>query len=329
MKAILELIKNWEIFDFLNLSKTKINDLKFDNHAEKIERNLFFLYDDFLILDNLNTKDYYDNYVNYVSEVYNLINYLRVNNKKIYYCDPNTKEICLKTCFEVMKFFHRHKTFCELYHFDIKRDGKILLKSLIRKLNKIKNEDNEENDDDDFEEINGKKACFILINNCYWKDLLDINIYSILDSNSSFIIIYDKENEVCHNENRNEDRNEFIREEELIQSFPINIIENISVKSFGQRSINSSTADNDEDNLIEYAEINEINRILEEKREFIEDIWNFDNNSDEIGFNGKINISIINYNSNNNIDNDNDENQDNNNINNEINEDKNFDEKSI
>ena len=167
MKAILESINNREIFDFLNLSKIKINDLKFDNHEEKIERKLFFLYDDLVILDNLDTKDYYDNSVNYVSEVYDLINYLRVNNKKIYYCDPNTKKICLKTCFEVMKFFHRHKTFYELYHFDIKRDGKILLKSLIRKLNEIQNEDNEENDNDDFEEINEKKACFILIYNCY------------------------------------------------------------------------------------------------------------------------------------------------------------------
>ena len=249
-----------------------------------------------------------------------------------------------------MKFFHRHKTFYELYHFDIKRDGKILLKSLIRKLNEIQNEDNEENDNDDFEEINEKKACFILIYNCYWKDLLDINIYSILDSNSSFIIIYDKENEVCKNENRNEKKNESIKEEELIPSFQKKVGENISFNSFQQSSINSSIINNDEKNLFEDEEIkknlfedeeiNEMDIKAEEKSEFIYNIWNFDNNEaiennnvsdidiDENDLNNNINNIIIDYNPNNNIDNDNDENQDNNNINIEINEDKVFDEKS-
>jgi hypothetical protein len=38
-----------------------------------------------------------------------------------------------------------------------------------------------------------QKLCFILINNCKISDLLDVNIYSILNINSSFIIIYDDE----------------------------------------------------------------------------------------------------------------------------------------
>ena len=70
-----------------------------------------------------------------------------------------------------MKFFYRHKTFYELYYIDISKGEKILLKSIIRKLNKIKYEnykdedDNEltENEENTKNEITQRKMCFILI----------------------------------------------------------------------------------------------------------------------------------------------------------------------
>ena len=74
---------------------------------------------------------------------------------------------------------------------------KKLLKSIIKKLNKMwkdgidesdSNEELEENDD-----IIQQKMCLIIINHCKWSEMLDINIYSILNCNSSFIIIYDEE----------------------------------------------------------------------------------------------------------------------------------------
>jgi hypothetical protein len=96
-----------------------------------------------------------------------------------------------------LKYFHRHKTFCELYYIDINKDGKKLLKSIIRKLNKMwKNEIEESDSNEELEEnddIIQQKMCLIVINNCKWSEMLDINIYSILNCNSSFIIIYDEE----------------------------------------------------------------------------------------------------------------------------------------
>ena len=41
-----------------------------------------------------------------------------------------------------------------------------------------------------------KKACCILIYNCISQDMIDVNIYSILNANSSFIIIYDIEQSI-------------------------------------------------------------------------------------------------------------------------------------
>ena len=97
-----------------------------------------------------------------------------------------------------MKFYHRHKTYYELYCIDIKKGYKKILKAIIRRLYKTFIEDEEENNNDNdnesYENIIQQKNCFVLIYNCNIYDLLDINIYSILKCNSSFIIIYDNNN---------------------------------------------------------------------------------------------------------------------------------------
>ena len=95
----------------------------------------------------------------------------------------------MKICLEAMKFYYKHKTFCELYNIDIEKDGKALLKSIIRKFNEMIKEEKEEN-----EENFKQKACLILIYNCNYIDLIDINFYSLINNNSSYIIIYNNEN---------------------------------------------------------------------------------------------------------------------------------------
>ena len=92
-----------------------------------------------------------------------------------------------------MKFFHRHKTYLELFCIDIENGDKKLLKSIIKKLNMIKNNDDYNDENHEEKENINQKPCFLLIYNCKWSDLLDINIYSIINSNSSYIIIYDEE----------------------------------------------------------------------------------------------------------------------------------------
>ena len=131
------------------------------------------------------------------------------------------KKIYTKIGFEVLKFFYRHKTFCELYYIDISKGEKVLLKSIIRKLNKIKYEnykdedDNEltENEENTKNEITQRKMCFILINNCKFQDLLDVDIYSILKSNSSFLFIFDQNTYYDDNNNLNELVLQTIKEE--------------------------------------------------------------------------------------------------------------------
>ena len=109
---------------------------------------------------------------------------------------------------DAMKYFYRHKTFCELFNIDMNQDKDIdLLISVVEKLNKIrdeKNEESEENEEEEEDEIYQQKACFILIYNCRYQDLIDIDIYSILKSNSSFIIIYDQEPSYYGQTNRSE-----------------------------------------------------------------------------------------------------------------------------
>ena len=111
-----------------------------------------------------------------------------------------------------MKYFYRHKTYFELYYIDIRKDGKTFLKSLVRKLKKIRNIESEDSEDEDGEEnIEPRKACLILIENCTSQDIIDVNIYSILDSNSSFIIIYDKQKKNF------EEQNPLLKESILVQ----------------------------------------------------------------------------------------------------------------
>ena len=158
------------------------------------------MYDDNFSNLNINDIDYNIENLDYSSQIYELIGHLKIENKIIFYCDENSKKLYLKMCCEIIKFFYRHKTFYEIYCINIYKDGKDLLKSLVRKLEKLKKVENDENDsEDDEENIEYKKACFILIYNCTSQDLIDINIYSILDCNSSFIIIYDKEKKLNNN----------------------------------------------------------------------------------------------------------------------------------
>ena len=155
--------------------------------------NGIFLYGDLPKFDDL---DYYLDYNNLSLETFDLIKYIKNENKLIFYSDQTTKKLNLKISFEIMKYFYRHKTFCEFYYIDICKDGKKFLKSLVRRLKNLKNiesEDSEDEDEDEEESIEPRKACFILINNCTSQDLIDINIYSILNANSSFIIIYDND----------------------------------------------------------------------------------------------------------------------------------------
>ena len=182
-----------ENYNYKISSKEELNNyMNIENNFKKINEISFF--DNFPNLD-INGFDYNIDNINYSSKIYDLIKQLKNENKLIFFCDYNTKKIYLKICSEISKFFYRHKTFYELYYIDIKNDGKSPLKSLIRKINKLKNELDEENESENEEEnIEPKKACFILIYNCTIQDLIDVNIYSILDCNSSFIIIYDNKN---------------------------------------------------------------------------------------------------------------------------------------
>ena len=152
--------------------------------------NGIFLYDDLPKFDDF---DYNLDYNNLSLKIYDLIKKIKKENKLIFCPHEATKKLNLKICFEIMKYFYRHKTYFELYYIDIRKDGKTFLKSLVRKLKKIRNIESEDSEDEDGEEkIEPRKACLILIDNCTSQDMLDVNIYSILDSNSSFIIIYDK-----------------------------------------------------------------------------------------------------------------------------------------
>ena len=208
-KKFIDEIKNkkLEIFcvDYINL----ILDSEYFaqipiNYELNNDDNGIFLYGVFPKFDELDFNLNF-NSKNLSSQVYDLIKCIERQNKLSIYCDETCKNINLKICFEAMKFFYRHKTFCELYYIDIYKDGKTLLKSLIKKLNKIRNIENEEseseNEDDDDEYVEPRKACFILINNCTSQDLIDINIYSVLDSNSSFVILYNKGN-IIYNHNQ-------------------------------------------------------------------------------------------------------------------------------
>ena len=158
---------------------------------DNIQTKKVFLYGSLPKLKYLNYNDI--NYKDYSSKIYELIEYFNHDNVKIFYSNNKNIRYYLTISFEAMKFFYRHKTFCELFKIDFNDENdKILLISLIRKLNEMKNEDNEESENEEDEEDIQQKSCFILIYNCNSKDMLEINLYSILNknNNSSFIIIY-------------------------------------------------------------------------------------------------------------------------------------------
>ena len=177
------------IDEYIKLSKKNIISSKIDYHEEIDENNAFF-YDTILKLDDIDINE--DSY-KYFSEVYNLIQKINYANYEIFYSNKSSKKISLKISLEAMKFFHRHKIYCEYFYVDMIKCGKKFLKSLIKKINKLKEDKNEKIENYNEDENTRLKFCFVLINNCTKLDLLDINIYSILNDNSSFIIIYDEE----------------------------------------------------------------------------------------------------------------------------------------
>ena len=186
-------VKSYFISNLI-LSIKLTNDINIEYNKE-INDNKIFSYSpipQFDIFDNDNLDS------NYSQIIYDLIEEINLVNRKIFYCNGANKNITLKICIEVMKYYHRHKTYYELYCIDIKKRDKRYLKSIMRRLYKTFIEDEEENnnkdDIDEYEEYsNHPKNCFFLIYNCNTYDLFDIDIYSILKCNSSFIIIFDNE----------------------------------------------------------------------------------------------------------------------------------------
>ena len=158
-----------------------------------IKRKKVFLYGTFPKFKSLNYED--NDFKDYSSQIYELIEYFNHENLKIFYCNNRNNEYYLNFSLETMKFFYRHKTYCELFNIDfMKKSDKIILKSLIRKLKEIKDEDNEDTENEENDEEIQQKYYFVLIYNCNLKDILDINLYSVLNrSNSSFIIIYNED----------------------------------------------------------------------------------------------------------------------------------------
>ena len=194
---------NLEFNSYINVFRTG-KELNFDNNniSSKIEfqfnkeltnYNKIYLYGSFPSFSDINSFKMIDEYSkDYSLQIYNLINKIKAEKKIFFYSDMSNKRIHLKMSFDVMKFFYRHKTFCELFYIDISKENDVtLLKSVIRKLKILKKKNYKIEDDDDEEDKYIKKACFLLIYNCKKEDLISINIYSILKCNSSFIIIID------------------------------------------------------------------------------------------------------------------------------------------
>ena len=164
-------------------------------------------------------------------------------NKKIFYCDELNKDIALKLSIEAMKFFHRHKTYYELYCIDIKKGEKKLLKKLIRRIYETfieDEEDNKSNDDTNEEDKNDNKQknCFILIYNCNILDLFDIDIYSVLKCNSSFIIVYD--NKKLFNAKKIGTQKKEIKEKEFNLNYFFNIFGSENIELLDEKFINSN-----------------------------------------------------------------------------------------
>ena len=236
-----------------------------------------YLYDPLLKLDNIDYIDNDDNfdYKEYSSEVCDLIEILNYRNNKIFFCEQKEKQTFLKTSIEVMKFFHRHKTYCEYIYIDIQNGDKRFLKSIIEKLKKIVNEKDEYNQNEEIYDDNEnfkQKPCFILINNCAMSDLNDINFNYILNSGSSFIIIYDKEfypynkykiKQEIEETDKDKDKKEENEKKEDNKDNEIkennNIIhegQNLNGKGEEEKKEDKEKKEKFEDNVLEYENIN-------------------------------------------------------------------------
>ena len=174
--------------DYIILSNNKNPNLKIE-YLKEIQYKELILYEPLIKYNNANIIIKEDEDIQkYASQIYDIIQKIKYENKIIYYSNESKKMKYLKTCIEVMKFYYRHKAYNELYCIDIKQEGKTLLKSIIRKYTQLNDIDDEKSEEYEEEQ---RKNCLILIYNCYLTDLLDINFYTLLNNNSSFIIIYE------------------------------------------------------------------------------------------------------------------------------------------
>ena len=267
MKYKLKCEKNEKLYKENKISQK----IELHNEIKGIE---VYLYDPLLNLDNIDNVYNYD-YKEYSSEVCDLIEILNYRNNKIFYCEQKEKPTFLKTSIEVMKFFHRHKSYCEYFYIDIQNGDKRFLKSIIEKLKKIVNEKDEYNQNEEIYDDNEnfkQKPCFILINNCTMSDLNDVNFNYILNSGSSFIIIYDKEfypynkyqiKQKIEETDKDKDKKEENEKKEDNKDNEINennnIIydgQNLNGKGEEEKKEDKEKKEKFEDNVLEYENIN-------------------------------------------------------------------------
>ena len=175
--------------NYIILSKKDITNQKIV-YSKSIKEKEIFLYEPLIKIEDYEINNFYD----YSENIYELIKEINFTGYHILYSDKYNKKNNIEISFEVMKYYYRHKTYLEFFYFDINKHGKEKIKSIIRRLNKMWNEKIDDIDEtEENEEIIYTKMCFILIYNCKWNDLLDVNIFSLLKCNSSFIIIYNED----------------------------------------------------------------------------------------------------------------------------------------
>ena len=209
------------------MSDKKDIDVKIE-YLKQIKDKELFLYEPLMNFNNINIKEGED-IKNYTSQIYNIIQRIKKDNRIIYICDDKSSKLMyLKACIEVIKFYYRHNTYHEIFCFDLNIGGEALLKSTIRKLDQF-NHLNSEDDDKEKEieeNIQEHKNCLILIYNCKWKDLLGINFFSLLNNNSSYIIICEKEN--CIYDNNIYDISQIVtKKKKEILDTPLNISDDL------------------------------------------------------------------------------------------------------
>ena len=284
---------NWSIFLTKNKNINSNIEIEYSNTTENY-LNYLFLYNYFPILKpiNINIKNSSDSEM-----IHNLIKHINEKNSLILFSNDEFYDKDVAIGFEVIKYYYRHNTYCELCHIDIKNDGKESLKSIVRKLNKIADIEEYEKIDDDIDEIsedkNKQKICFVLIYNCKWIDLIEVNFFSILKSNSSFMIIF-KDKFLDKFDVKSDVDNDFkdlIKGNEFLENNKVFLIHNYEDKIFI---------------IDDYNMINSLNRQYEDQNLYFinenlkTDIINYK-------FGTTINGSLINYELYNKDNNDNDE----------------------